>query len=91
MSTLKRTLLRDLMQTFPVEGGDTQSEKKVLERLQDPLAHLLRNSNGRSIEIPDVRAGEASETWRSRLKRRRKRRRDRSQSAPGKPNAAPKT
>ncbi len=39
-----------------VEGTDTELDKTVIERLQDPLVHLIRNSMDHGIEPPDVRA-----------------------------------
>jgi two-component system chemotaxis sensor kinase CheA len=37
------------------EGAETELDKTVLERLNDPLVHLLRNSIDHGIEPPDVR------------------------------------
>ena len=37
------------------EGAETELDKTVLERLNDPLVHLLRNSVDHGIEPPEVR------------------------------------
>jgi two-component system, chemotaxis family, sensor kinase CheA len=36
-------------------GGDTELDKTVIERLSDPLVHLIRNSIDHGIETPSVR------------------------------------
>ena len=54
-------MVRDLAQKFGkevefvVEGQDTEIDRTVIERIRDPLVHLLRNSIDHGIEIPDVR------------------------------------
>lgn len=40
---------------FIIEGGDTELDKSVVEKLSDPLVHMLRNSIDHGIEMPDVR------------------------------------
>ncbi len=37
------------------EGGETELDKTVIDQLNDPLVHLVRNSIGHGIESPDVR------------------------------------
>ncbi len=37
------------------EGGDTELDKTVIDQLNDPLVHLVRNSIGHGIESPAVR------------------------------------
>jgi two-component system, chemotaxis family, sensor kinase CheA len=37
------------------EGGDTELDKTVLDRMADPLVHLIRNSIDHGIEPPEVR------------------------------------
>ncbi|HTP64434.1 MAG TPA: chemotaxis protein CheA [Geobacteraceae bacterium] len=37
------------------EGGETELDKTVIERLNDPLLHLIRNSIGHGIELPETR------------------------------------
>ncbi|HEY5998054.1 MAG TPA: chemotaxis protein CheA, partial [bacterium] len=37
------------------EGEDTELDKTVIDRLADPIVHLLRNSIDHGIETPDVR------------------------------------
>ena len=37
------------------EGAETELDKTVIERLNDPLVHLIRNSIDHGIEPPDVR------------------------------------
>jgi two-component system chemotaxis sensor kinase CheA len=39
-----------------IEGGETEVDKSVIEELNDPLVHLLRNSADHGIEPPDQRA-----------------------------------
>jgi two-component system chemotaxis sensor kinase CheA len=59
-SKFKR-LVRDLSQELGkeidmvTEGADTELDKTVIERLNDPLVHLIRNSIDHGIEMPDVR------------------------------------
>ena len=38
-----------------LEGTETEIDRQVLERLKDPLTHLLRNAVDHGIELPDVR------------------------------------
>jgi two-component system chemotaxis sensor kinase CheA len=38
------------------EGASTELDKTVIERLDDPLVHILRNSIDHGIETPDERA-----------------------------------
>ena len=38
-----------------IVGGETELDKQVLERIKDPLIHLLRNAVGHGIETPDQR------------------------------------
>jgi two-component system chemotaxis sensor kinase CheA len=60
-SRFKR-LVRDLSQELgkriilETQGEDTELDKTVIERLTDPLVHLLRNSIDHGIESPEVRA-----------------------------------
>jgi two-component system chemotaxis sensor kinase CheA len=37
------------------EGAETELDKTVIERLNDPLVHLIRNSIDHGIELPQVR------------------------------------
>jgi two-component system, chemotaxis family, sensor kinase CheA len=39
------------------KGGETELDKTVIEKLNDPLVHLIRNSVDHGIEAPDVRRG----------------------------------
>jgi two-component system chemotaxis sensor kinase CheA len=56
-----RRLVRDLSGNLGKEialttsGADTELDKTVIERLGDPLVHLLRNSIDHGIEQPDER------------------------------------
>ncbi len=36
-------------------GADTELDKVLVERLEDPLLHLVRNSVDHGVELPDVR------------------------------------
>lgn len=38
------------------EGADTELDKTVIEKLNDPLVHIIRNSVDHGIELPDERA-----------------------------------
>lgn len=57
---LRRTV-RDIAQDhgkeidFTVEGGDTELDKKIIERIGDSLIHLIRNSIDHGLEPPDER------------------------------------
>jgi two-component system chemotaxis sensor kinase CheA len=56
-----RRLVRDLSADLGKEidlvtiGAETELDKTVIERLGDPLVHLLRNSIDHGVEMPDVR------------------------------------
>ncbi len=39
-----------------IQGADTEMDKTLVERIADPLMHLVRNSMDHGIEAPDVRA-----------------------------------
>lgn len=55
-------LVRDLSQrlgkkiTLQMTGEQTELDKTVLEKIGDPLVHLIRNSIDHGIEMPDDRA-----------------------------------
>ena len=38
-----------------IKGGDTELDKTVIEKISDPLVHLIRNSIDHGIETPEVR------------------------------------
>ena len=40
---------------FIIEGEDTELDKSVVEKLSDPLVHMLRNSIDHGVEMPEVR------------------------------------
>jgi len=40
---------------FTINGGDTELDKMVIEKISDPLMHMLRNSVDHGIEMPDER------------------------------------
>jgi len=40
---------------FTVEGGETELDRSVMDGLNDPLLHLIRNAVNHGIESPDVR------------------------------------
>jgi len=56
-----KRLVRDLSQELGKEidlmtdGAETELDKTVIEKLNDPLVHLIRNSIDHGIESPDVR------------------------------------
>jgi two-component system chemotaxis sensor kinase CheA len=41
--------------TLEVEGADVGVDRAILERLRDPLVHLIRNAIGHGIEPPEAR------------------------------------
>jgi chemotaxis protein histidine kinase CheA len=53
--------VRDLAREFDkeveltLEGESTELDKKVLEEINDPLVHIMRNAVDHGIEAPDVR------------------------------------
>jgi len=59
-SSFRRTL-RDLASDVGCEvelvtqGGETELDKTVIEKLRDPLVHLIRNAVDHGIESPEVR------------------------------------
>jgi two-component system chemotaxis sensor kinase CheA len=56
-----RRLVRDISSELgkdirlEIEGADTELDKAVVEKIGDPLMHLVRNSMDHGIELPDVR------------------------------------
>ncbi len=56
-----KRLVRDLSAelgkdiSFTMEGEDTELDKTVIDKLSDPLVHLIRNSIDHGIERPEVR------------------------------------
>jgi two-component system chemotaxis sensor kinase CheA len=58
-----RRLVRDLSSelgrevAFVTEGEETELDKNVIERLNEPLVHVIRNCIDHGIEPPDVREG----------------------------------
>lgn len=52
-----RDLSRDLGKqvSFIMEGGDTEIDRTIIDRLGDPLVHLLRNAVDHGIERPEDR------------------------------------
>ncbi|WP_027389260.1 chemotaxis protein CheA [Chrysiogenes arsenatis] len=54
---LVRDLSRDLGKEIDLvtEGEETELDKTVIEKLNDPLVHLIRNSLDHGIEMPAVR------------------------------------
>jgi len=61
VSTFRR-LIRDLAKDlkkdieFTCIGEETELDKGVIERLKDPLVHIVRNSTDHGIELPEIRA-----------------------------------
>ena len=50
---LARSLAKDV--DFVIEGADTELDRSVIERIQDPLLHLLRNAVDHGIEKSEDR------------------------------------
>jgi len=40
---------------FVINGGETELDKMVVEKISDPLMHMLRNSVDHGVEMPDER------------------------------------
>lgn len=40
---------------FAIEGSDVTVDRTVLDKIQDPLIHMIRNSLDHGIELPEVR------------------------------------
>ena len=64
---LVRDLSRDLDRqvTLAVEGEDTEIDRSVIEKIKDPLVHLIRNSVDHGIEPAEERAALASRRHRA--------------------------
>ena len=52
-----RDVSRDLGKDIDLQitGGETELDKTVVEKINDPLTHLIRNALDHGIEAPDVR------------------------------------
>jgi len=50
---MSRALGKDV--DLKIEGEDTELDKTVIERIGDPLVHLVRNSVDHGLELPDER------------------------------------
>lgn len=61
---LVRDLSNDLSKEIELitEGADTDLDKTVIDKLADPLVHLIRNSIDHGIEMPDLRAANGKST-----------------------------
>jgi len=55
---LVRDLSKDLGKEIDLQtsGAETELDKTVIEKLNDPLVHLIRNSIDHGIEAPEIRA-----------------------------------
>ncbi|MDT8445438.1 MAG: chemotaxis protein CheA [bacterium] len=57
-----KRLVRDLSNDLPqkaqleTDGGETELDKSMIDRLADPLVHIIRNSLDHGIEPPEERA-----------------------------------
>lgn len=50
---LARALSKDV--DFVIEGADTEIDRSVIEKIKDPLVHLLRNAVDHGVEAPEER------------------------------------
>jgi len=50
---LSRDLGKDI--DFVINGAETELDKSMVEKINDPLMHLVRNSIDHGIETPDIR------------------------------------
>jgi two-component system chemotaxis sensor kinase CheA len=54
-------MMRDLAQTqnkklnFVIKGADIELDRRTVERIRDPLTHILRNAVDHGIESPEIR------------------------------------
>ncbi|HWR39771.1 MAG TPA: response regulator [Patescibacteria group bacterium] len=57
---LARTTGKDI--EFQIEGGDTELDRKIIERLGDSLLHMIRNAVDHGMEYPEerIKAGKPS-------------------------------
>ena len=46
-----------------IEGGDIELDMSVLEKIRDPLTHMVRNAVDHGLEAPDARAAAGKEPW----------------------------
>lgn len=46
---------RDKEIEMTTDGADTELDKTVIEKLNDPLVHLIRNSLDHGVELPEAR------------------------------------
>ncbi len=53
MRDLSRKLEKPI--DFQIEGGETEIDRTVIERIRDPLVHMLRNALDHGLEDPDGR------------------------------------
>ena len=54
MRDLSRKLNKPI--DFQISGGDTEIDRTVIERIRDPLVHMLRNALDHGLEDPERRA-----------------------------------
>ena len=48
--------------SLETSGGDTELDKSVIERVQDPLLHILRNSIDHGLDVLPLRASDVLAT-----------------------------
>ncbi|MCP3689206.1 MAG: chemotaxis protein CheA, partial [Gammaproteobacteria bacterium] len=55
-----RDISKDLNKKIDLQisGGDTELDKTVVEKIGDPLMHLIRNALDHGVETPDVRVAQ---------------------------------
>jgi len=46
---------------FVILGGETELDKTVVEKISDPLVHMLRNSVDHGVELPDERVAKGKD------------------------------
>jgi len=46
---------------FVINGGETELDKMVVEKISDPIMHMLRNSVDHGVEMPDERVASGKE------------------------------
>lgn len=63
MTRLARDLSRQLEKPFKLvtSGESTEVDKTIIEKLSDPITHMIRNSADHGLEMPDVRVSKGKQ------------------------------
>jgi len=68
MNRIVRDMGKKLNKSIELEiiGEETEVDKNIIERISDPLIHLIRNAVDHGLEDPDERVAKGN-LWRERL------------------------